>query len=118
MTEKEHKDVYIAAAVGGLGLVLVLLYLFGGSQPASAATNADGTPLPGVAAVAPPGVGTYNYNITPYNPDPLLPYAKSAINPLASGGGCCDTCGPIGAASGSMPPNVAQYQTLMGTGAG
>jgi len=118
MTEKEHRDVYIACAVGGVGFILVLLYLFGGSQPASAATNADGASLPGVAATAPPGIDNYNYNIAPYNPDPLLPYGKSSIAPLASGGGCCDTCGPIGAGSQSMPPNVAQFQTLLGTGAG
>jgi len=116
MTEKEHKDIYIACAVGGVGLVLVLLYLFSPS-PASAATNADGTPLPGAAATAPPGIDNYNYNIAPYNPDPIIPNTKSFLPANNNGGGCCDSCGPIGGGVG-LPPNVAQFQTLLGTGAG
>lgn len=116
MTDKEHRDVYIAAAVGGLGLVLVLLYLFGGSAPVSAATNASGAALPTATETSPPGIDNYNYNIAPYNPAPLLPYGKSSIA-ANGGGGCCDDCGPdTGSQYNNV--NVAQFQTLLGTGAG
>lgn len=118
MTDKEHKDIYIACAVGGVGLILVLMYLFGGSTP-SAALNADGTPLPTSTAQVQPGLTDYNYNIAPYNPAPVIPNAKSVLpsNIIPLGGGCCDTCGPD---TGSQynQPNVAQFMTLIGTGAG
>lgn len=116
MTDKEHKDVYIAAAVGGLGLVLVLLYLFGGSAPASAAENAAGDTLPSTTATAPPGLSDYNYNIAPYNPAPLIPNGRGAVDNV-SAGGCCDTCGPSTGQQYNLP-NVAQFMTLLGTGAG
>lgn len=115
MTEKEHKDVYIACAVGGVGLVLVLLYLFGGSSTAPA-LNAAGQPLQGVAESNPPNIGSdYNYNIAPYTPNPLITYGNQ--NKDAGGSGCCDTCGPNnGSHFGNV--NVAQFQTLLGVGAG
>lgn len=119
MTEKEHKDVYIAAAVGGLGLVLVLLYLYGGTAQASVAQNADGTPLPSATAVAPPGISDYNYNIAPYDPNPGIQALKTGLNNLAnggSGGGCCDKCGPDNG-NDYFNTNVAQFQTLIGGGA-
>lgn len=113
----EHRDVYIAAAVGGVGLILVLLYLFGGNNPASAATNAAGTPIPGTTETAPPGVSDYNYNVAPFNASPVIPNGKSTVIGANSGGGCCNECGP---STGSQfnNPNVAQFQTLIGTGAG
>lgn len=108
MTSKEHRDVYIAAGVGGLGLVLILLYLFGGTQTSLTQTP---TTTPDLSAV--PGAGDYTYNIAPYNPAPPINNA-APINfggATAPGGGCCDDCGPP---SGSQYFNtsVAQFQTL------
>lgn len=111
-SNKEHKDVMIAFVVGGIGLILILLYLFGGTH--SAQQNAQGEPLPTVTGTAPQGQNAYNYNVAPYNPDPGLMYGKSALPPL--GTGCCDDCGPRnGSAYNNV--NVAEYMTLAGFGA-
>lgn len=113
MTAKEHRDVYIAAGVGGLGLVLILLYLFGGTQSALIQQPAATPDLSGV-----PGPGDYNYNITPYDPAPPISNA-APINfggNSAPGGGCCDDCGPQTGAQ-YFNPTVAQYQTLQQGGA-
>lgn len=110
MTDKEHRDVYIAAAVGGVGLVLVLLYLFGGASVAT---------VPGSSAdltdTAPVGQSDYNYNVAPYNPAPIIANGRAALPGI--GGGCCDNCGP---STGQQYNNVntAQFLTLLGTGAG
>lgn len=108
----EKKDMYIAAAVGGVALVLIYLYLYSGSTPTQ--TNADGTSLPSTTETPAPGLNSYNYNIAPYNPQPGL---QLAAQPLTTGigGGCCDTCGP---SSGGSFQNVtaAQFNTLIGYG--
>lgn len=120
MADTEHKDIYIAAAVGGVALVLVMLHVFSNQQPT--ATNAEGAslPLPGATTTGTPS--TYNYNIAPFNPAPGIPYPKSSLatNTLPSvaspqNGGCCDQCGPS-SGSGYFANSVAQYMTLIGFG--
>jgi hypothetical protein len=106
---KEHHDAMIAFAVGGVALILILLYMFGGAHASQ--TNAAGEPLPTVTSVGNPNPTAYNYNIAPYNPDPGLHYGKSSI-PNIGPGGCCDTCGPMnGNDLNSL--SVAQFQTLI-----
>lgn len=109
MADKEHRDLYIAAAVGGVGLILVLLYMSGGAVASAPGPSAD------TAETAPAGQSDYNYNIAPYNPAPLITNGHSAL-PAVSGG-CCDDCGPN---TGSQYNNVntAQFLTLLGTGSG
>lgn len=109
----ENRDVMIAFIVGGLGLILILLYMFNGAAPAG--TNADGEALPTVTSTAPRGASAYNYNIAPYNPDPGLTYGKSSL-PDYTGDGCCNKCGPL---VGNQYNNVsvAQFMTLAGFGA-
>jgi len=107
MTQKEHRDVYIAAGVGGLGLVLILLYLFGGTQASIIQQPAATPDLSGV-----PGPGDYNYNITPFDPAPPISNAKPIIlGGSSSGGGCCDECGPQTGGQ-YFNTDVAQFQTL------
>ncbi|MDE2019925.1 MAG: hypothetical protein KGJ13_06305 [Patescibacteria group bacterium] len=124
MEAKEKQDVYIAFAVGGLALVLILLYVFGGSQQPTAA-NADGSPLPSVGAVSPPNLPqtAYNYNIVPFDPSPGILYPKSALPANSnSANGCCDGCSGESSKCGPTTgqqyfnPNVAQFMTLVGYG--
>lgn len=111
MNAKEHRDLYIAAAVGGVGLVLVLLFLFSPSAAVAAAA-----PATDLADQAPAGQSDYNYNIAPYNPAPLITNGRATL-PSAGGGGCCDTCGPDTGSQYNLP-NTSQFLTLLGTGAG
>lgn len=114
MANTEHRDVYIAAAVGGVGLVLVLLYLW--DQPA-AATNASGEALPSLVSTPPPGGTPYTYNIAPFDPTPGLPGARNinTINAPGGAGGCCDQCGPR-TGNAAFNNTVAQFMTLLGYG--
>lgn len=115
MNDAEHRDVYIAAAVGGVGLVLVLLYLFGNQTPVQ--LNADGTPLPSAGATAGPST-PYTFNVPAYDPAPGIPFPRSSLPPneiAQTGGGCCNACGP---ATGNQFFNssVSQFMTLLGYG--
>ncbi len=119
MTDKEHSDIYIAAAVGGLGLILIYLYMHSSSQAASPA-QASQTPV--VAATEPAGVSTpYNYNVAPYDPGPPIVFAAAPLPPPQPGanigGGCCNDCGPANADHFNNT-NVAQFATLLGLGTG
>ena len=126
MDAKEHKDLYIALAVGGVTLVLVFLYMSQNSSiTVTPATDTATTPAT-TTAEAPPPITPYNYNIEPYSPGPLLANAAPNVsNNVTIGGngngcsGCANkkNCGPL---NGNAPDNctVAQYQTLMDTGAG
>lgn len=108
MTQKEHKDIYIASAVGGLGLVLIWLYLHGGTVQASI-TDPNAEQAAPLADTSP-----YNYNVAPYDPGPPLSIAFPPIPDV--GGGSTGTCGcGCGPDSGGQyfNPNVAQYQTLI-----
>ena len=114
MTEMEKKDLYIAAGVGGLALVVIFAIIHAsGPQvltPADTAAQlptADGlnTPLP----------SAYNYNVVPYQPAPLAKNAPVVLGqPAVSGGGdcCCDDCGVSNGAEYNNP-NVQQFQTLI-----
>lgn len=106
MTDKEHRDVYIAAAVGGTVLVLLFMYMHGSNTPI--ATAGDVVPTADVASA---GGTPYNYNVQPYGGGALIQFA-SRILPSLGGGGCCDNCGPD---SGGLyqNPGVAAFTTLI-----
>lgn len=108
----ENRDAMIAVAVGGVALVLILLYMKGG---AVGATNAEGEPLPALTSIQPPNANSYNYNVAPYNPDPGLSYGRSALPANNIGGGCCDNCGPQNGQTYNNV-NIAQFMTLLGFG--
>lgn len=106
MSDTEKKDIYIAAAVGGLGLVLILLYMHAGTQ-----TVQNGQELPAPNIPTSPAASEYNYNIAPYQPGPPITQPVPQTVGQIEGGGCCDTCG-----FGGTNVNVANYLTLLGTG--
>lgn len=112
MTDKEHKDVYIAAAVGGVALILILLYMYGGTN--TAAQTAE----PSDAIATPPAAQTpYNYNVAPYQPGPPIQFGAATPANSNKAGGCCDRCGPaIG--NDIFSTSVAQFQTLISMGGG
>lgn len=119
MDGAEHRDVYIAAAVGGVGLVLVLLHMFG-SNNAQPQLNADGTPLPSAAAAVSPSATPYTFNVPAYDPAPGIAYPRSSlppntVTPASNAGGCCDTCGPQTGGQ-YFNSSVAQFMTLIGFG--
>lgn len=105
--KNEHRDGYIAAAVAGVVIILIMLYLFGGSQQASA--------LPAADATASPDQTPYNYNVAPYQPGPPIKVPPRNLN--LAGGGCCDTCG-TNQGSSYINPGVNQFLTLLGGGGG
>lgn len=112
MADTEHRDVYIAAAVGGVALVLIYLYMH--STPAqAAATDASGAALPSVVSTPPELPTPYTYNVEPYNPQPGI---QIGATPTQNKSGCCDNCGPS-SGSNYFNTTVAQFQTLMGYGA-
>jgi len=109
MTQKEHKDIYIASAIGGLGLVLIWLYLYGGTSVALAVPE-DQQTAPPLADTSP-----YNYNVAPYDPGPPISFAFPPIPDVGGGStgiGCGCGCGPD-TGQQYFNPNVAQYQTLI-----
>lgn len=126
MSDKEHRDFYIAAIVGGLGLVLIYLYMHAAPSALQVA-DTSGSTVPTAAGVAsaPPALSAYNYNVAPYDPGPPIQFAFPALAPISQpnitlgtpGGGCCNKCGP---SSGDSYNNntVGQFATLIGTGAG
>ncbi len=115
----EHRDVYIAAIIGGIVLLLLLLYVWGASVPASAATPGNEPILPdSVGGV--PGLGgdAYNYNIPAYNGGaPVGNTGNTYFGlPANSNNNCCDACGP----GGTSPVNVAPwlFSNLLQAGGG
>lgn len=126
MTDKEHRDFYIAAAVGGLGLIILLLYLFGGQNYIAPPVTDTQSSIPNLASLPPPDMTDYNYNIAPYSPFPPIKYVGGNIvnNPggggtisgppggPGSGNGCCSSCGPSGQQNSNM--TTAIFQTLIG----
>lgn len=127
MNDKEQRDVYIAVAVGGVALVLVLFYLTGGKNQG---VVIQGQPSDG-NGVSPVNVTTpeipqseYNYNITPFTSE--LPIIQSRLGPpvqTSSGCGGCggsggvNHCGPISAGN-NFNTTIAQFLTLMQMGLG
>ncbi len=137
MTEKEHRDVYIAAAVGGVALVLIYLFLNGGSVTPQ--TVASDTQVPSATATPPPAQTAYNYNIQPFNPGPGLilgdtniggpgdsfftsSYTGGTMTPPPATGGCSGNCGSCKQTCGPVTGNsianntVGQFMALMGFG--
>lgn len=115
-SDKEHRDFYIAMIVGGLGLILILLWLF---TPSAVAADTGGTSLDNpLLSTMPPGASDYNYNIPGYNPGTPIVVAQPTIPNDASGCGCGGNgyaaCGPV---TGNNPVNVAQFSTLINGGA-
>lgn len=116
MTDKEHRDIYIAFAVGGVVFVLGMLYVHGGSQAATVAMDASGAPLPSAGtSVDQPALTPYNFNIEPYNPSPGIVFPANNLPANNGANGCCNSCGPQ---TGGQYFNstVAQFQTLIGPG--
>jgi len=110
MTKKEHKDVYIAAAVGGVALILIWLYLNTGT--AVSATLPDNTSAAGDTVPQTP----YNYNVAPYQPGPPIQFAFPPIPDVGGGntnigGSCGCPCGPDG--SNNFNVNTYQFQSLI-----
>jgi hypothetical protein len=114
MTDKEQKDLYIAAGVLGVGILAIFL-ISNHTAAVAAAADPTNTAAPASLTDAPPPLPTpYNYNIAPYNNAPAI---KAVQNPSSSNnGGCCDNCGPINGNKFNNP-GVPQYNTLMGFGA-
>lgn len=116
MTDKEKRDAYIAAAVGGVALVLIYLYIHSAPLIAGGA----GT-LPDATQTAGLDQNPYNYNIQPYGGDgPLNIPARGPIstnyNNLGGGsGGCCDACGTK-TGSSYQNPGVLAYLKLLALG--
>jgi hypothetical protein len=127
MSDKEHRDVYIAAIVGGLGLVLIYLYMH--SSPAQLqVADASGSNVPQAAGVAGASIpqNAYNYNVAPYDPGPPIQFAFPPIPgsqssggniTIGAPGGCCNQCGPR-TGNAYNDNTTAQFSTLLGTGAG
>jgi hypothetical protein len=99
MSKKEHRDIYIAAAVGGVALILIWLYLSSETPTGSPLTQTAGPQTP------------YNYNVGPYTGQP----ANIQLGGVSSGQ-CCDKCGPN---NGQDYNNVtaSQFQALNQGGA-
>lgn len=92
----EHRDVYIAAIIGGIVLILILLWLYASPTPAQQAAADDAT-APAGSAVPPPDLGGYtSYNIPPFNAGPTNIGGNTNVTGLPNSGGCCDQCGPLG----------------------
>lgn len=114
MADTEHRDVYIAAAVGGVGFVLLMLYLYSGnSVPNAGALVADPASPTGVTVIPPSLPTPYTYNVPPYNPNP--PIMFGANNTPANSNSCCDTCGPTSGGQ-YFDTTVGQFMTLIGRG--
>lgn len=97
--KNEHRDAYIAAIIGGVVLILILLWIYATPDAVQkAAQQTDEAPAPAGDTFYPPGVAGYTYNIPPYNPGGTN-IGGSTFNsglPGNDNGGCCDTCGPNG----------------------
>lgn len=93
----EHRDVYIAAIVGGIVLILILLWLYASPAAAQQAAQDDATAPAGVDST-PPDLGGYtSYNIPPFNAGNTNIGGNSNVTGLPNtGDGCCDKCGPAG----------------------
>lgn len=111
MTKKEHNDVYIAAIVGGIALVLIWLYMQTGV--AVAASLPDNTTAAGDTVPQTP----YNYNVAPYDPGPPISFAFPPVPTSGSDninvGGCGCPCGPQNGGN-NFNTTTSQFQTLMG----
>lgn len=114
MTDKEKRDAYMAAGIGGVALILILLYIH--SAPAVAAGGGD---LPSVTAMPPVDSTPYNYNIAPYGgtgPLNIPAHGRSGQDLLGNGngGGCCDPC--AGNKQGYQNPGVSAFLRLLALG--
>lgn len=116
MTDSEKKDMYIAAGVGGVALILILLYVH--SAPAIAGGAGD---LPTLISTPPVDSTPYNYNILPYagnGPLNIPANGRSGSDLLGKtgdGSGCCDPCS-LGK-QGVNNPGVSAFLRLLTLGA-
>ena len=118
MTKEEKRDMYIAAAVGGVALILILLYVGTPEAVAQTASLPDAT-----EAMTAGESNPYNYNIQPYggSGSPLYVPPNGTVQPGGVrggnyGGGCCDQCG-TGTGSSYENPGVLAYLKLLALGA-
>lgn len=117
-SDKEHRDFYIAVIVGGLGLILILLWLFSPNAAVAETTQGQPDTYNLLTDTMPPGANDYNYNVPPYDPGPPITIAQPTI-PGGSNGNCgCSGSGSVACGMGGTANsvNVAQYQTLIGGG--
>jgi hypothetical protein len=118
MTKEEKRDMYIAAAVGGVALVLILLYI---KTPPDAGQPAS-LPEPAATLAGAGDQNPYNYNIQPYggSGSPLYVPSNGLVKPPGSGngsgGGCCNECG-TGEGGSYENPGVLAYLKLLAMGA-
>lgn len=115
MTSEEKRDVYIAAGVGGVALVLILLYVHSAPAPGQPGALPDATQ----AAIA-GDQNPYNYNIQPYggSGSPLYVPPNGAVQAggsNSSSNGCCDPCASKN--GGYQNPGVLAYLKLLALGA-
>lgn len=114
MTHEEKRDMYIAAAVGGVALILILLYI------KTPPTLEQPAALPDATQTAVGDQNPYNYNIQPYggSGSPLYVPPNGALRPggnSSGDGGCCNKCGT---GTGSPDnPGVLAYLKLLTLGA-
>lgn len=95
----EHRDAYIAAIVGGIVLILILLWLYASPNVVSPAQAADATEPAGGGgdSVTYPGTQPISYNIPPFNAGPTNVGGTSIGGTTSvTGDGCCNQCGPLG----------------------
>lgn len=116
MTKEEKRDMYIAAGVGGVALILILLYVYSAPAPEQVASLPDATEMQTVDQ------SPYNYNIQPYggSGSPLYVPANGTVKPIggqsSNNGSCCDECG-TGTGSRYENPGVLAYLKLLALGA-
>lgn len=117
MTKEEKRDMYIAAGVGGVALILILLYIHSAPQLEQTASLPDATEMQTAGDQTP-----YNYNIQPYggSGSPLYVPSNGLVQPgggskSGSGSGCCDECG-TSTGSSYQNPGVLAYLKLLALG--
>ena len=121
-----HETLIGIAAAGG---VIILLWALSSktsfanafnagaaAQAAADQTSQTATAPNNLTTTANPNANYTNYNIAPYQPEPLsipasLVYAPANIN---VGGGCCPGCAPNG--DNGVANSAAQFQSLIGLG--
>jgi ABC-type amino acid transport substrate-binding protein len=114
--EREHRDLYIALGVGGVALILIFLYLYGGTQQ-PVATNSNGASLPGLTETPAADATPYTYNVQPYYPNPGIQYVPNNSNTNQASGGC-GGCGKKNECFNASSNNctTSQFMTLIGYG--
>lgn len=107
---KEQKHAW---AIGGLGLaaIIAVFYILA-SKNTQVPIAQDDSVLPAVPAAVPLTPSYINYNVTPYNPNPL---AVQGYTPQGAGDGC-GCCPGCAGDTGVMNNSVNNYYAIGGSG--